>query len=172
MLEDTFVAARGRAGRPPLIKHESVANMSGTRLQKRARAGAREATLFRGFRTRRFPSVARRSRPARRKRVRRARSGGGAGLEARSRLRGYPRVDQAVGGLIRCSSGPAATISLCAGGGGWGGDPGKRICRLCPGMGPFTTFIQLSTDFRIFQYIRLTFKRQTTTGHTPRIPVP
>ena len=171
MLEDTFVAARGRAGRPPLIKHESAPGMSGTRLQKRARAGAREATLFRGFRTRRFPSVARRSRPARRKRVRRARSGGGAGLEARSRLRGYPRVDQAVGGLIRCSSGPAATISLCAAG-GLGGDPGKRICRLCPGMGPFTTFIQLSTDFRIFQYIRLTFKRQTTTGHTPRIPVP
>ena len=165
------MAARGRAGRPPLIKHERSSGMSGTRLQKRARAGAREATLFRGFRTRRFPSAAGRSRPARRKRVRRARSGGGAGLEARSRLRGYPRVDQAVGGLIRCSSGPAATISLCAGG-GLGGDPGKRICRLCPGMGPFTTFIQLSTDFRIFQYIRLTFKRQTTTGHTPRIPVP
>ena len=58
-----------------------------------------------------------RSRPAARMRVRRARSGGGAGLEARSRLRGYPRVDQAVGGAIRCSSGPAATISLCAGGG-------------------------------------------------------
>ena len=61
-------------------------------------------------------------------------------------------------------------------------EPGQRFLgrraleaqalRLCPGMGPFTTFIQLSTDFRIFQYIRLTFKRQTTTGHTPRIPVP
>ena len=54
MLGDTFVAARGRAGQPPLMKHKSCANMSGTRLQKRARAGAQEATLFRGFRTRRF----------------------------------------------------------------------------------------------------------------------
>ena len=132
MLEDTFVAARGRAGRPPLIKHDRVVGMSGTRLQKRARAGAREATLFRGFRTRRFPSVARRSRPARRKRVRRARSGGGAGLEARSRLRGYPRVDQAVGGLIRCSSGPAATISLCTGG-GWVGTLGNAYAGSVPG---------------------------------------
>ncbi len=117
MLGDTFVAARGRAGQPPLMKHESAPPMSGTRLQKRARAGAPEATLFCGFRTRRFPTSAGRSRPAARMRVRRARSGGGAGLEARSRLRGYPRVDQAVGGAIRCSSGPAATISLCAGGG-------------------------------------------------------
>ena len=115
-LQVTTGAARGRAGQPPLIKHKSVANMSGTRLQKRARAGAREATLFRGFRTRRFSAVAEIRRVARRMRVRRARSGGRAGLEARSRLRGYSRVDRAAGGLIRCSSGPAAPISLSAGG--------------------------------------------------------
>ena len=95
---------------------ESCANMSGTRLQKRARTGAREATLFRGFRTRRFSALAEIWRVARRMRVRRARSGGRAGLEARSRLRGYSRVDRAAGGLIRCSSGPAAPISLSAGG--------------------------------------------------------
>ena len=117
MLEDPLGAARGRAGRPSHIRDKSASCMSGTRLQKRARAGALEATLFRGFRTRRFSALAEIRRVARRMRVRRARSGGGAGLEARSRLRGYPRVDQAVGGAIRCSSGPAATISLCAGGG-------------------------------------------------------
>jgi len=116
MLGDTFVAARGRAGQPPLMKHESAPPMSGTRLQKRARAGAQEATLFRGFRTRRFSALAEIWRVARRMRVRRARSGGRAGLEARSRLRGYSRVDRAAGGLIRCSSGPAAPISLSAGG--------------------------------------------------------
>ena len=126
MLEDPLGAARGRAGRPSHIRDKSASGMSGTRLQKRARAGAPEATLFCGFRTRRFPTSAGRSRPAARMRVRRARSGGGAGLEARSRLRGYPRVDQAVGGAIRCSSGPAATISLCAGG-GLKGTLGKRI---------------------------------------------
>ena len=49
MLEDPLGAARGRAGRPSRIRDKSAPGMSGTRLQKRARAGAPEATFVLRF---------------------------------------------------------------------------------------------------------------------------